>query len=69
MKPQHTTVFVIREVKTNKLIKFGAKCGWVTIGAAKNAFALHMKNRYRDWDEDAKDLFGLQSSFIIEELK
>ena len=38
-----TSVFVIRQVATGKLISFGSKCGWATIGAAKNAFALHMK--------------------------
>ena len=41
MKPQYTTVFVIREVSTGKLIKFGSKAGWATSGAAKSAFALH----------------------------
>lgn len=69
MSNKPTTVFVIREKATGKLIKFGAKCGWTTVGAAKNAFSLHLHYRYRDYDEDGKNLYDLQSEFVIEEVK
>jgi len=46
MKPQHTTVFIIREVATGKLIKFGAKCGWA-IGFFDN----HTKKDYEVSEE------------------
>ena len=69
MTPKHTTVFVIREVATGKLIKFGAKCGWSTSSAAKNAFALHLKSRYRSWLDDGKGLFDSQSEYVLEEIE
>lgn len=69
-RPFETTfVYVIRQVSTGKLIKFGAKCGWATVGAAKNAFALHMHTTYRDYFADGKGLFESQSDFVIEEIK
>lgn len=58
MKPQYTTVFVIREVSTGKLIKFGPKCAWATSGAAKSAFKLHTGG-----------LFDSQSEYVLEEIK
>ena len=58
MKPQYTTVFVIREVSTGKLIKFQAKAGWATSGAAKSAFKLH-----------TGVLFDSQSDYVLEEIK
>ena len=64
-----TSVYVIRQSSTGKLIKFGSKCGWATIGAAKNAFALHMHTTYRDYFSDGKGLFDSQNDFVIEELK
>lgn len=64
-----TSLFVIRQVSTGKLIKFGSKCGWATSGAAKNAFALHMHTTYRDYFTDGKGLFDSQNDFVIEELK
>lgn len=64
-----TSVYVIRQVSTGKLIKFGSKCGWATVGAAKNAFALHMHTTYRDYFADGKGLFDSQNDFVIEELK
>jgi len=69
MKEQYTTVFVIREVSTGRLIKFGSKCGWATSGAAKNAFALHMHYKYRDYFTDGKGLFDSQNDYVLEELK
>ncbi|UZS00973.1 hypothetical protein [Pseudomonas phage vB_PsaM_M1] len=64
-----TTVFVIRENITGQLIKFGAKCGWASVGAAKNAFNLHMITHYgKDWSE-GKGLFDSQDQFVIEEIK
>ncbi len=63
-----TSVFVIRQVATGKLIGFGSKCGWATIGAAKNAFALHMKGNYRSWMDDGKGLFESQNDFVVEEI-
>lgn len=59
-------IYVIREISTGKLIKFGSKGGWTTIGAAKGAFALHMHYKYRDYLEDGKGLFDSQDQFVIE---
>lgn len=58
MKPQYTTVFVIRELSTRKLIKFGPKCAWTTSGAAKSAFKLH-----------TGVLFDSQNDYVLEEIK
>ena len=58
MKPQYTTVFVIREVSTGKLIKFGSKAAWATPGAAKSAFKLH-----------TDVLFDSQSDYVLEEIE
>lgn len=69
MKPQYTTVFVIREVSTGKLIKFGSKAAWATSGAAKSAFALHARTLYRNWMDDGKGLFDNQSDYVLEEIK
>lgn len=52
MQPKNTTVFVIREKATGKLIKFGSKCGWMSSGAARLAFSLHMHCKYRDYLDD-----------------
>lgn len=61
-------VYVIREAGTSKLIKFGAKGGWCTTNAAKNAFNLHMLDYFgKDWSE-GKGLFDSQSEFYIEEV-
>ena len=69
MTPQYTTVFVIREVSTGKLIKFGSKAGWCTSGAAKSAFALHARTLYRSWMDDGKGLFDNQSEYVLEEIE
>lgn len=70
MKKQYTTVFVIREVSTGKLIKFQAKAGWATSGAAKNAFNLHMWAYFKlDRLTDRKGLYDKQNEFVIEEIK
>lgn len=64
-----TSVFVIRQVSTGNLIKFGSKCGWATSGAAKSAFALHAHSLYRDYFEGGKGLFDSQNDFVLEEIK
>lgn len=62
-----TKVYVIRQLSTSDLIRFGSKCGWASVGAAKNAFNLHMKFYFnKDWSE-GKGLFDSQSEFVIEE--
>ena len=66
---ERTSVYVIRQISTGNLIKFGSKCGWATIGAAKGAFALHMHTTYRNYQQDGKGLFDSQNDFVIEELK
>jgi hypothetical protein len=58
MKPQYTTVFIIRQVRSHELIKFGSKCGWSTTGAAKAAFKLHTGT-----------LFDEQAEYVIEEVE
>lgn len=62
-----TKVYVIRQLTTSNLIRFGSKCGWASVGAAKNAFNLHMKAYFnKDWSE-GKGLFDSQTEFVIEE--
>lgn len=62
-------IYVIREISTGKLIKFGTKAGWISMSAAKNAFNLHMKWHFgKDWSE-GKGLFDSQDQFIIEEVE
>ena len=62
-----TKVYVIRQLYTSDLIRFGSKCGWASVGAAKNAFNLHMKSYFnKDWSE-GKGLFDSQTEFFIEE--
>ena len=69
MQARQTTVFVIREKATGNLIKFGSKCGWASVGAAKNAFSLHMKGYFnKDWSEGA-GLYESQDEFVIEEIE
>lgn len=64
-----TNAYVIRQLTTSDLIRFGSKCGWASVGAAKNAFNLHMKFYFnKDWSE-GKGLFDSQDQFIIEEIK
>ena len=63
-----TKVYVIRQVSTGKLIKFGSKCGWATVAAAKNAFSLHMTSYFRSWLDDGKGLYESQNEFTIEEI-
>jgi len=69
VEAKQTTVFVIREKVTGNLIKFGSKCGWTSIGAAKNAFNLHMTHYFnKDWSESA-GLYDSQNEFVIEEIE
>ena len=69
MQARQTTVFVIREKTTGSLIKFGSKCGWASVGAAKNAFSLQMKGYFnKDWWEGA-GLYESQDEFVIEEIE
>ena len=69
MKPQYTTVFVIREVSTGKLIKLGAKCGWISHGAACSAFHFHMKSMYPELEGTKKSLYWHQRDYVIQEIK
>lgn len=69
MKPQHTTVFVIREVSTGKLVKLGAKCGCISHGAACSAFHIHMKSSYPELEKTKKSLYWHQTEYVIEEIK
>jgi len=68
MRHKSTKVHVIREKSTGSLIKFGTKCGWVSVNAAKNAFNLHMRFYFnKRWSESA-GLYDSQDEFIIEEI-
>lgn len=61
-----TKIYVIRQLSTSDLIRFGSKCGWASVGAAKNAFNLHMRFYFnKDWGE-GKGLFDGQDEFVIE---
>jgi hypothetical protein len=62
------SVFVIREIATGKLVKFGSKCGWISSGAAKSAFCLHMRYSLGVGWEEAPGLFDRQDKFVIEEV-
>ena len=62
------SVFVIREIATGKLVKFGSKCGWISSGAAKSAFVLHMRWVIGTGYEEEPGLFDRQDKFIIEEI-
>lgn len=67
---EHTSVFVIREKASGKLIKFGSKCGWMSSGAAKGAFALHMWHHFGlSRIDSTKGLFDNQDEFVLEEIK
>lgn len=69
MRHKSTKVYVIREKSTGSLIKFGAKCGWVSVNAAKNAFNLHMHSYFnKDWCERSAGLYDSQDEFVIEEI-
>jgi hypothetical protein len=62
-----TDVYVIRDVNTGQLIKFGSKCGWSSEVALKNAFNLHMKSYFGlTYLDDTKGLFDKQTEFKIE---
>ncbi len=69
MKPKQTTVFVIREKSTGSLVKLGAKCGWISHGAACSAFHLHMKVFYPEFEGAKKSLYWHQTDYVIEEIK
>lgn len=64
-------VYVIRHKESGKLVKFGSKCGWMSTGAAKNAFNLHMHPKYvKEWYlESSGGLFDRQADYVIEEVK
>jgi len=65
-----TDVYVLREVSTGQLIKFGSKCGWSSEMALKNAFNLHMKSYFGlTYMDDTKGLFDRQNEFKIEEVQ
>lgn len=69
MKAKATTVFVLREKSSGLLVKLGAKCGWISHGAACSAFHLHMKGFYPELDGTKKSLYWHQADYIIEEIK
>lgn len=65
---QATKIFIIKEKLTGNFVKFGTKCGWVSVNAAKNAFNLHMRSYFnKGWSETA-GLYDSQDEFIIEEI-
>lgn len=67
---EETKVYVIRQLSSGKLIKFGAKCGWSSPGAAKNAFSLHMHHYFnKTYLDSGKGVYDNQDEFVIEELK
>lgn len=68
-KAKPTSVYVIRQLSTGSLVKFGTKCGGASQGAAKSAFCLHMKYHYRDVIYDTGvGVFDEQNEFVIEEI-
>lgn len=61
-------IYVIREISTGRLLKFGNKTSWINIGAAKNAFNLHMTIYFnRNWSE-MKGLYDTQDLYKIERI-
>lgn len=69
MKPESTTVFVLRDKSTGQLLKLGPKCGWISHGAACSAFHLHMKVFYPELEGTKKSLYCHQKDYVIEEIK
>ena len=64
-----TEVYVIRNVMTGELIKFGTKCAWISESAAKVAFNLHMKSYFGlSYMDDTKGLYDGQDDFKIDEV-
>ena len=60
------SIYVIRHIESGKLIKFGSKCGCISVVAAKSAFNLWMKHEFgKDWSEGA-GLFDSQDRYVIE---
>lgn len=44
-------IFAIRDKNTQEFVSFGAKCAWMTTGAAKSAFALHTRKLFNDQND------------------
>lgn len=40
------SIFAIRNKETGTFCVWGSKCAWVSAGAAKNAYALHMSKPF-----------------------
>jgi len=59
-------IYVIREISTGKLIKFGTKGGWISQSAAKLAFCMHMRWELGTGWEEEPGLFDRQDRFVIE---
>lgn len=71
MRTTTDRLFVIRELSTGKLLKFGNKVAWVSSGAAKNAFNLHMydwKTRSCRGVLECAGVFDNQNEYVIEEV-
>ena len=64
-------LYAIRNARTGEFLKFGAKIGWSTSAAAKNAFNLHMSKNYRglygnpDEYGPIKGLFDIQQDYEL----
>ena len=64
------SIYVIRHIESGKLIKFGSKGGWISVGAAKSAFNLWMKHEMgKDYFDDCRGMFDGQGQYVIEEVK
>lgn len=61
-----TSIYAIRNKASGEFIKFGAKCAWATVGAAKSAFVLHT----RSWQDGYSKLtpFDEQSEYEVVDL-
>ena len=50
-------LYTIQNARTGEFLKFGAKIGWATSNAVKNAFSLHTSDNYR-WLYGELDSYG-----------
>ncbi len=62
------SIFVIRNTATDKFEAFGSKCAWVTSGAAKNAYNLHLGRPHTSYYNKDAHKFDDQTQYIIEEI-
>ena len=59
------SIWVIRD-QNGDFCTFGAKCAWITEGAAKNAFSCHVREYSKGYGSGVK--FDSQEEYYTEEI-